>query len=469
MILPIAVTLRTKNNINKKKDIKLSASPIKISTLNKDVVQINFASRAIGGEIFLREKMDENNPKYNIAVERLMPLQAKKYDERTEFEKDYDRIIYTDGYDRLRLKAQSAALIDFDNFEKGKITATKTDDMVTTRMTHVLQVSNVARRICKRLGLNQELAEAIAMGHDLGHTPFGHDGEHSLKRIATNQGFEPFWHEKNSLRMVDDLLTLKGENGRLKNLNLTYAVRDGIICHCGEVEQNGLKPRDVAIDLETIKKASQVQPYTWEGCVVKLADKIAYIGRDIEDAQRTAVLDEGQIAELNEIVKKYAPDFNGEVNNSFLINLFENDVIKNSNPTDGIRFSEPIFNLMKELKSFNYKNIYLSPKQKLPPEFYDEVLGSIFDYYSNMYEGVSTIDKLLENDDKYDDYFANWLIKYSQNKRRNENDRNKVIYNAENERDYKQAIIDYISGMTDTFAIKSYIKIRKKNENKPPD
>ena len=101
-----------------------------------------------------------------------------------------------------------------------------------------------------------------------------------------------FWHEQQGLRVVDDIETLLDPAGRTSNLMLTYAVRDGIICHCGEVHQTVLRPRTEAIALESISKPNQCEPYTWEGCVVKVSDKIAYLGRDIEDAVRLRILKE---------------------------------------------------------------------------------------------------------------------------------------------------------------------------------
>lgn len=129
--------------------------------------------------------------------------------------------------------------------------------------------------------------------HDLGHTPIGHEGEEILKEIVKEFSEDEFWHEKNSLRFVDKLETLPGPCGKEHNLLLTYAVRDGIISHCGEVDNahdDPIKPRMANIPLENIIMPNQYQPFTWEGCIVKVADKIAYLGRDIEDAVSLRVL-----------------------------------------------------------------------------------------------------------------------------------------------------------------------------------
>ena len=136
--------------------------------------------------------------------------------------------------------------------------------------------------IAKYLGLNTDLTRAIAMGHDLGHAPFGHEGEVELTKIRKELGMDAFWHERNSLRIIEDIELLEDNNKNYQNLNLTYAVRDGIISHCGEVDENGIMPRKEKIDLDTFETSGQYQAYTWEGCVVKIADKIAYLGRSEE-------------------------------------------------------------------------------------------------------------------------------------------------------------------------------------------
>ena len=167
---------------------------------------------------------------------------------------------------------------------------------------NVALVSDIARSISKHLGLNEDLAEAIAQGHDIGHTPSGHDGEKVLDSISRSKGLPKFWHEKNSLRMIDSILTLLNSKGQQNNLGLTYAVRDGIINHCGEVDDNFIKPRKNILKLEEISSPGKVQPYTWEGCVMKIADKIAYLGRDLEDAQRLGILSKEQLDELEHIL-----------------------------------------------------------------------------------------------------------------------------------------------------------------------
>ena len=202
----------------------------------QDTVEISFKGSSIvdnltfkfKNKIFEKDAMTPGNPNWAKAVQRYSSIETKENEIRSDFERDRNRIMHTEGFDRMRFKAQVFPVCE--------------NDMVSTRSSHVLQVSDIARNISKKLGLNEELAETIAMGHDIGHSPFGHDGEKSLKNITIKEGLPLFWHEKNSLRMVDKILTLENSKGKLNNLGLTYAVRDGIINHCGEVDDNFIKP-----------------------------------------------------------------------------------------------------------------------------------------------------------------------------------------------------------------------------------
>ena len=212
--------------------------------------------------IFKDYASNENNADWERHIERQAPLYKRKDDIRSEYERDYTRILHSLAYRRLKHKTQ--VFFNIDN------------DHICTRMEHVQHVESVSCTISKFLGLNTDLTRAIAMGHDLGHAPFGHEGEVELTNIRNELGLDAFWHERNSLRMIDKIELLQDNNKNYQNLNLTYAVRDGIISHCGEVDENGIKPRKEKIDLDTFKISGQYQAYTWEGCVVKIADKIAY-------------------------------------------------------------------------------------------------------------------------------------------------------------------------------------------------
>ena len=395
---------------------------------------------------FQNEAMNEKNQRWENATKRESPLDTKPFDLRTPFERDKNRIMYSEGYDRLRYKTQV-----FFNPQ---------NDMVSTRSTHVALVSDIARSISKRLGLNEDLAEAIAQGHDIGHTPFGHDGEKVLDKISQSKGLPKFWHEKNSLRMADDILLLENSKGELKNLDLTYAVRDGIINHCGEVNQNFVMPREEFIDLKTIQRPAQVQPYTWEGVVVKISDKIAYLGRDIEDAKKMGILKGKQLKELNKMMSKHLGIPNLEANNTNIVNLFINDIVQNSSPDKGIGFSEPVANLMDDIKEFNYKNIYLKPEvKKINTKTVDELINPVFDYYESNYDERAFVKNTRKN--PILTTFKNWAVKYTNTPERPKNCDNKILYHLKNPKEYNQAVVDFISGMTDKYILRVFKFIQK--------
>ena len=224
---------------------------------------------------------NEENPKWEQMIKRDQKLYQANVDLRNEFERDYTRIIHCSGYRRLKHKTQ--------------VFFSPKSDHVCTRIDHVNYVESISNTIANYLGLNTELTKTISIAHDMGHSPFGHKGEKVLNEIFTRDVGVSFWHEKNGVHFVDDIELLEDSNGNLKNLNLTYAVRDGIISHCGEIDENSLKPRAEFIDLETYVSPNQYNPYTWEGCVVKISDKISYIGRDLEDALALNLLDEEKL------------------------------------------------------------------------------------------------------------------------------------------------------------------------------
>ena len=392
---------------------------------------------------------DKTNEKIKQSIERENKLYSRNNEVRSEFERDYTRILHSLAYRRLKHKTQV-----FFNTQ---------NDHICTRMEHVAHVESVSYMIAKSLGLNTELTKAIAMGHDLGHAPFGHEGEYVIKKIVKENLGKNFYHEKNGLRAVDKLDLLPNDKGSLTNLNLTYAVRDGIICHCGEVDENGIFPRDENIDLNTIKKPGQVQPFTWEGCVVKISDKIAYLGRDIEDALLLKVINQSDLQEMYELAHKYGQK---TINNSVIINELVNDLIKNSSLKKGISFSNEKQNFINIIKQFNYDNIYNNKQFNYYKKYAHLVINSIFEELSNYYENENTIENLEKNIDKRYRFlisdFKGWIIKYCDESIINTRDlktslNNKKIYGKlESEEIYKEAIIDFISGMTDSYAIKCF-------------
>jgi len=184
----------------------------------------------------LKEKAcNKKHPLWEKFIERETPLPEKKDELRSEFMRDYTRILHSDAYRRLKHKTQ--------------VFFNPKNDHVCTRIEHVQHVESVANTIAEELGLNVELTKAIATGHDLGHSPFGHTGEKVISEIALKNGLKNFWHERNGLHFVDNIEFLSDEEGNCRNLNLTYAVRDGIISHCGEVDSQGIIPRKEIIDL----------------------------------------------------------------------------------------------------------------------------------------------------------------------------------------------------------------------------
>lgn len=398
---------------------------------------------------FSHEAMNEQNPKWEAAVHRIDELYKKKEDMRSEFERDYTRILHCESYRKLKHKTQ----VFFET----------QNDLVCTRIEHVSHVESVSTTIAKSLGLNQELTSAIAIGHDLGHAPFGHEGEKVLSDLMQRNIGEEFWHEKNGLRVVDCLDLLEDNSRHMRNLCLTYAVRDGIIAHCGEVDDTEMFPRAEAIDLRDFQKRI-THPFTWEACVVKLSDRIAYVGRDIEDAKRLRILTMPQLFELKNIAKKY--DMN-TINTTTLIHDLITDVCKNSTPDKGIRTSPKMSDLLNEIKEYNYKNIYANSRLVIYRHYVKLVIESIFNLLLEYYDGENTIRNIRRA--KYypllSKSFSVWLAhrssidlsKYEWSKTLQRRCFNKRIYKKlETKEIYVNAIIDYISGMTDSYAIKVF-------------
>lgn len=383
---------------------------------------------------------NENNPKWNKMIERERKLSKKSGDIRTEFERDYTRILYSTGYRRLKHKTQ--------------IYFSPVSDHICTRIEHVNYVESISYTIANNLGLNTELTKAISIAHDLGHSPFGHSGEKVLNEIMQREIGESFWHEKNGLNAVDNMILLENHNGYKGNLNLTYAVRDGIISHCGEVNNIVLKPRDEAIDLQLYTKPNEYMPYTWEGCVVKLADRIAYMGRDLEDSLSVKVLDKKQVEKFIDVL-----NIGKNMNNSNMISTLIADLCQNSNIEEGLKFSDEKIQLLDKLNEFYIKNVYNSEKIKSTNRYIKLVLEEIFMILYKLYSVENTIEKLKEKENIYPKLiagFIDWLNMYI---KENKDGINNKLYDLSNKKDYAKAIIHYISGMTDKYAIDMYNEI----------
>lgn len=397
---------------------------------------------------FQKVSASPRNPKWKKMIQRKDVLYKKKEDIRTEFERDYTRILHSTAYRRLKHKTQ--------------VFFATQNDHICTRIEHVNHVVSVSYTISTYLGLNTELTNAIAIGHDLGHAPFGHAGESIIREIIENEQIGTrFWHESNSLRFIDKIETLQDPNGKERNLNLTYAVRDGIISHCGEVDEVALAPRQEAIDLEDIKKPNQYPPYTWEGCIVKIADKISYLGRDIEDALTLKILTRAQLRELHTIAYSIQVRLK-EINNTALMHNFIIDLCRSSDPGKGIQFSNQYLEFINKLKAFNYSNIYLHPRLEPYKNFAELIIKSIYTTLCNAYNGENTLaslDRQMITYPRLIRTFREWLDKYSNlNPRTEVKNRfeNAILYSIENEKDYKQAVVDFISGMTDSFATSAF-------------
>lgn len=380
---------------------------------------------------------NEANPKWSNIIKRETDLYSRGNDIRSEFERDYTRVIHSLAFRRMKHKTQ--------------VFFSPVNDHICTRMEHVILVESISHTIANYLGLNLELTKAIAMAHDIGHSPFGHQGERILSKISQRDIGKTFWHECNGMEIVDKVVLLEDDKQNLKNLDLTYAVKDGIISHCGEIDENSLKPREKFINLYDYNAPNEYKPYTWEGCTVKIADKIAYLGRDIQDAITVGILDE-HLSELHELM---GVDEDKVINNTVIINYLVYDLCKNSNEKDGLTFSDKAFEFINKLKEFNYKYIYLDERLKPSTEYFELIINTIYNTLKKYYENREHAKKFYPEVIKE---FEDWLKMYW-NEEREPIYKNKIIFDMNNEKDFDQAIIYYISGMTDNYAIETYNKI----------
>ena len=300
---------------------------------------------------------------------------------RTEFQRDRDKILHCKSFRRLSHKTQVFLAAEGDHFR--------------TRLTHTLEVAQIARTIARALGLNEDLAEAISLGHDLGHTPFGHTGEAALAGclarrrgidVASAQVAAQYRHNEQSLRVVERI----ENDGR--GLNLTAEVRDGILHHTG------------AIRSETL-----------EGRIVATADRIAYVNHDIDDAIRAGLLTEDALPASTHVVLG--------VDHSSRIELLVRDMVQTSAALDDIALSQPVWDAMNELRSFLFANVYTAPQVLLEVNKAKHLVSQLFDYY------VDNIEEVPEE------------------------------YRAIAEGDDLQAVTDYIAGMTDRYATATFKRL----------
>lgn len=395
---------------------------------------------------FINESMNINHPNWNNVTSRVLPLSSRNSDIRSEFDRDYTRIIHSNAYRRLKHKTQ--------------VFFSPENDHICTRSEHVTHVESISYTIASYLGLNTELTKAIAVAHDLGHSPFGHSGEKILSEISKRDLGISFWHEKNGLHFVDSIELLEGQDSYKKNLNLTYGIRDGILSHCGEIDENALRPRNEFIDLDNYLYPNQYAPYTWEACVVKISDKISYIGRDIEDAISLGILD-NHLQELYDLLNYNSSNY--KLNNGNIINYLVNDLCENSSPEKGLCFSSNAFELLNKIKEFNYKNIYFSNRIIPSNTYFKLVINEIYDKLKSCFDEENTLSNILNLNKFYPKLsagFYNFLENYADFGNREELKlKNKIIFDIKNKEDFYSSILSYISGMTDNFAIEIYNEI----------
>lgn len=399
-------------------------------------------------EKFLKQAATLDNPNWTKLCSRESELYSRPDDVRSPFARDYTRILHSMAYRRLKHKTQ--VFFNINN------------DHICTRMEHVNHVESVSSTVAKTIGLNEELTKAISIGHDLGHAPFGHQGESVIKKLSQEYLGQSFWHEKNGLRFVDQIELLEDNYKIYRNLDLTYAVRDGIISHCGEVDQNGIFPRDISISIDDFDTAGKFQAATWEGCVVKMADKIAYVGRDIEDAINLGFLD--QTAQ-NELLRMARANDERAVNTTVIMHNMIIDICQHSSPENGIGMSSQFNQQLNEIKAFNYEHIYGHKRLKPFKHYAELVLFQIFNELMSFYDGKHTWNALEENrrfTPILVDSFQKWLARYCSVEIVPNGTLKALALSCENIKIYQeletreiyvQAIIDYISGMTDRFAI----------------
>lgn len=294
----------------------------------------------------------------------------KECDVRTAYQRDRDRILHSKAFRRLAHKTQVFISPEGDHYR--------------TRLTHTLEVAQIARTMARALRLNEDLTEAIALGHDLGHTPFGHSGEHVLMAVTGGA----FTHNKQSLRIVEKLEN-KGEG-----LNLTYEVRDGILNH-----------------------PTSGKPETLEGKIVQLSDKIAYINHDIDDALR------GQIIKEADLPSQYMAILGNTSGKR--INALIMDIILNSTNENNIKMSDSVQEAFLSLRKFLFQNVYVGSQAKEQEEKAKNIVKQLYEYYMEKYERLPEL----------------------------------YMKQIDLGEDKSTAVCDYISGMTDRFAIHTYSDI----------
>lgn len=356
--------------------------------------------------------------------EEAIYFKTTENDFRTPFSRDVDRILYSLSFQRY--------------MDKTQVFSFKENDHLTKRMIHVLYVSKIARTIGRALNLNEDLIEAGALGHDLGHTPFGHVGEAILNEISLRAGCGYFNHNVHSVRLLMNIENYG--NGK----NITLQTLDAILCHNGELVMGKYEPKwnktkdDFLCDYERTYKdkntSLQLIPMTLEGCVVRISDLIAYLGRDIDDAIRMKLLTWEDVPNnITSVLGK---------SNKEIVNSIVTDVINNSLGKNYIKLSNEVFEAIKNLKDFNYKNIYYKAYTEEEKQNLKVMLNTLYNAYINDLNNNNEESNIIKS------YLANMSDEY-----KNNNSKERIV-------------IDYIAGMTDDYTLKEYNKILKSMHNK---
>lgn len=364
-------------------------------------------------KLLMHEKLLKDYACFDDDAIRLNPDVS---DIRGEYFRDSDRIIYSKSYLRY--------------MDKTQVFTHEKNDHVSRRMSHVQMVSKIARTIGRALSLNEDLIEAIALGHDLGHVPFGHLGESFLNEISLKNNQGVFMHNVESVR---NLMVLE-HNGR--GLNLTIQVLDGILCHNGELVLDRYSPVSKDKDkflsdyyncYKSVDNIINLRPMTLEGCVVRISDVISYLGRDIEDAIMLGKLS-------SDSLPTSVTDILGD-NNSDIINTIVMDIIYNSIDKPYITMSSRVNKAICDLKDFNYKYIYNKIYSDSEKNDIKNMFNVVFDTNLNYLKNNNHDEKI------YSDFYLNMSDDYKENT------------------SYERVVIDYIAGMTDDYFIKEYNKI----------
>lgn len=334
------------------------------------------------------KKLFVNQAAFSACALRRTPEQRLQDGYRQAYALDADRILHSRAYTRYIDKTQVFYLIQ--------------NDHITHRVLHVQLVSKIARTIGRFLGLNEDLIEAVALGHDIGHTPFGHDGECYLSKLCHQAGIGYFMHNVQSIQFLDRV-ERKG-----KGWNLCLQTLDGILCHDGEIHNQVLSPKaektfatlSDEISQKKADPAYRLMPMTLEGCVVRMADTVAYIGRDLEDAIRLDVIKRSDIP-------KSIGAILGNTNGTIVYNLVT-DIIKQSHEKAAVAFSDEVSQALQELKAFNLERIYLNPIIKQYSETIQKLFGILFHQYLEALEKENRQSKIYVRflKDMSEDYVA---------------------------------------------------------------